>query len=163
MSDGMVRILSSSLTTLRLAFLMPDLPPIIAFISCLSFLIKVGKLKGAQLRVRLAKTSLNLVSSGITRVEGLTTVASTSKARSWSRGNAITGASIIETRTPGSTRVKTLLLWKWVAAPSITLEGVKSTWPLTGECDFPRLHFLMGVLNPTVISLGTESSSTIMG
>jgi hypothetical protein len=82
MPDGMMRILSSSLITLRLAFLMPDLPPIIAFISCLSFSIKVGKLKGAQLRVRLVKTFLNLISLGITRVEGPTTVASISKAGS---------------------------------------------------------------------------------
>jgi len=159
MFDGMMRILSSSPIMLRLAFLMPDLPPIIAFISYLSFSIKVGKLKGAQLRVRLVKTSLNLFLSGITRVEGPTTVASTSKAGSWGRGNATTRASIIETRTPGSIRMETLLFWKWVAAPAITLGGVKSTWPLIGEHDFPRLHFLIGVLNPTVISSGIESSS----
>jgi len=80
MSDGMVRILSNSLITSRPAPLMADLPPPIAFISYLSFLIRVGKMKGSRPRTRLAKASKNSISSGI-GVEGSTATASTEKAR----------------------------------------------------------------------------------
>jgi len=57
MCDGMVRILSSSLTTSISASPMSYFPPIIASISCLSFLVRVRKMKGAQPRIRLAKAS----------------------------------------------------------------------------------------------------------
>jgi hypothetical protein len=51
MSKGMMRILSNCLTTLRLAFPRFDLPPTIAFTACLSFLVRVGKEKGARPRI----------------------------------------------------------------------------------------------------------------
>jgi hypothetical protein len=48
MSEGMVRIHSSYLTTSRLVFPRFDLSPTIAFITYLSFSVKIGKLKGAR-------------------------------------------------------------------------------------------------------------------
>jgi len=45
MSNGMLRILSSSLITLRPSYPRLDLPPTIASISCLSLLVKVRKLR----------------------------------------------------------------------------------------------------------------------
>jgi hypothetical protein len=57
MCDGMVRILFSSLTTSISASSMSYFPPIIASISCLSFLVRVRKMKGARPRIRLAKAS----------------------------------------------------------------------------------------------------------
>jgi len=80
MSDGMVRILSNSLITSRPAPLMANLPPLIAFISYLSFSIRIGKTKESRPRIRLAKASMNSISSGI-GVEGSTATASTGKAR----------------------------------------------------------------------------------
>jgi hypothetical protein len=76
----MVRILFNSLITSRLAPLMTDLPPPIAFISYLLLSIRVGKTKGSRPRTRLAKASMNSISSGI-GVEGSTATASTGKAR----------------------------------------------------------------------------------
>jgi len=60
MSEGMVRIHSSYLTTSMLVSPRFDLSPTIAFITYLSFSVKIGKLKGARLRTRLAKISSNL-------------------------------------------------------------------------------------------------------
>jgi hypothetical protein len=52
MSKGMMRILSNCLTILRPAFLRSDLPLTIAFMAFLSFLVRVGKEKGARPRIR---------------------------------------------------------------------------------------------------------------
>jgi hypothetical protein len=52
MSDGMVRILYSSLNTLRLVFPRLDLLPIITSMSYLSSSVKARKLKGTQIRER---------------------------------------------------------------------------------------------------------------
>jgi len=52
MSKGMMRILTSCLTTLRPTFLRSDLPLTIAFMAFLSFLVRVGKEKGARPRIR---------------------------------------------------------------------------------------------------------------
>ena len=60
MCDGMVRIFSSHLTTLKPFFLKPDLSPSTTFMSCLSSLVKVTKLKGIQSKTRLAKAFSNL-------------------------------------------------------------------------------------------------------
>jgi hypothetical protein len=46
MFEGMVRILSNCFTTLRSTSLKPNLSPIIVSMTCLSFSIRVGELKG---------------------------------------------------------------------------------------------------------------------
>jgi len=83
--------------------------------------------------MRLAKTFLSLTLSGIALVKGLTAAASIGKVRSWGRGNATIEASMVEDGTPISIGVETLFLLKSTRTLVITLEGVKSTWPLTGE------------------------------
>jgi hypothetical protein len=52
MSDGIVRILSNILTTLRLVSSKPDIPPIKTSMSYLSSFVRIGKLKGVQPRVK---------------------------------------------------------------------------------------------------------------
>jgi len=49
MSNGMVRILFNSLTTLRPVSSMPKFPPTTASISCLSFLVRVRKTTKSEL------------------------------------------------------------------------------------------------------------------
>jgi len=53
MYEAIVRILFSCLTTLRPASLKQNLQPKIVFMTCLSSLVKVGKKKGTQPRMRL--------------------------------------------------------------------------------------------------------------
>jgi hypothetical protein len=55
MSDEMVRIFYSNLNTSRLVFPRLDLLPITTSMSYLSSLVKARKLKGTQIRERLAK------------------------------------------------------------------------------------------------------------
>jgi len=52
MSNGIVRILSSILTTLRVVSSRPDIPPITASMSYLSSSVRIGKLKGVRSRVK---------------------------------------------------------------------------------------------------------------
>jgi hypothetical protein len=55
MSDGMVRILYINLNTSRLVFPRLDLLLITTSMSCLSSSVKARKLKGTQIREKLAK------------------------------------------------------------------------------------------------------------
>jgi len=82
MSDGMVMIFYSRLTTSRPFFLRPDLSLPIIYMSCLSSSIRVGKMKRVQPKTRLAKTSSNFASSRTTQVEGLVVATSIKKAGS---------------------------------------------------------------------------------
>jgi len=62
MSEGMVMILSNSLTTLRPVFSRLNLLPTTISMSCLSLSVKVGKLKEAQPKMRSKKVSLKSTS-----------------------------------------------------------------------------------------------------
>jgi hypothetical protein len=66
MSDGMVMIFYSRLTTSRPFFLRPNLSLTIASMSSLSSSIRVGKMKRVQPKTRLAKASSNFTSSRTT-------------------------------------------------------------------------------------------------
>jgi hypothetical protein len=59
--DGMVRTLSSVLTTSRLAFSRLVLSLTIAFMNCLPSPIKVGKPNGLHLKAKLEKKTLNFL------------------------------------------------------------------------------------------------------
>ena len=168
MSDRMVRIVFSNLTTSRLASPIHDRVPTTSSISCLSSSIKVGKLKGAWPKVRLIKASSNSVFSRTTRVEGLVTVASTDKVESWGRGNATIRAFTIKTRTLGSIGLETLILLKLITVPTITSWRGQIYLTLRWGVWLPPTSFSIGVLTLTIVSLGTEllgieSSSTMMG
>jgi len=82
MSDGMVMIFYSRLTTSRPFFLRHNLSLTIASMSCLSSSIRVGKMKRVHPKTRLAKASSNFASSRTTQVEGLVVTTSIKKAGS---------------------------------------------------------------------------------
>jgi hypothetical protein len=65
MYEGMMRILYSCFTTSRFVSSRHNLPPTITFMSCLSYLVRVGKLKGVQSRAQLKKASSNLYSASL--------------------------------------------------------------------------------------------------
>jgi hypothetical protein len=92
MLEGMMGILSTCLTTSRSC----SSSTISNFMTCLSSSIRVGKLKGAQLRTRLEKAYLNLclMSSRTFEVEGPIIVASTAKIGGGGRGIVVIRASI---------------------------------------------------------------------
>jgi len=161
---GIMGILFNYLTTSR-----PDLLPMIASMTFISCSIRVGKLKGAWLRARLAKTSSNLclTSSEIAHIEALTAIASAAKLEVKVKGIVIIEAFIVEAGTLVSTGVKTLFLLKWATTPAITSKVIKSTWPSSRGVRLPPTSILIEILVPAIIfsrtkSLGIESLSMMM-
>jgi hypothetical protein len=114
MSEGIMRILYSCFTTSRSVSSRHNLPPTITFMSCLSSLVRVGKLKGVQSTTQLTKASSNLYSDSlrITQVKDPTTTTSADKVRTRGRGNATIKASTVKVGTLLSTGVETLFLLK---------------------------------------------------
>lgn len=137
MSEGMVMILSNSLTTLRPVFSRLNLLPTTISMSCLSLSVKVGKLKEAQQKMRSTKVSLKSTSLGMAQVKGPTTTTSTKKVGGQGRGNATTRAFMVKARTLVFTGVENLLLLKQTITPTIISKGSDLFNPQTKEYEYP--------------------------
>ena len=129
--------------------------------SCLSLLVKIGKLKRFWPRARQKKIlKFSFLKNNPSRGPNY---CSLYRQSSWGKGNASIWAFMIEARTLVFTGVEILIILKQAMTSAVILGGVKFVLPLGRKIWLPIAFVSVGVLAFTIVFLRTGSSSIMMG